>query len=53
MMLLVVVSWFTNAPDPERIKWIIWTWQEPMLPECARVTGVSAIFSCGERFSLR
>ena len=36
MILLVVVSWFTKAPDPERIKGIIWSWQVAKLPEAER-----------------
>jgi SSS family solute:Na+ symporter len=36
MILLVVVSWFTKAPDPERIKGIIWSWEAAKLPEAER-----------------
>jgi solute:Na+ symporter, SSS family len=36
MILLVAVSWFTRAPDPERIKGIIWSWQAAKLPEAER-----------------
>jgi SSS family solute:Na+ symporter len=46
MILLVVVSWFTKAPDPERIKGIIWSWQIAKLPEAERVRnrGVRNLF---------
>ena len=37
MILLVVVSWFTEAPDPERIKGIIWSRQVARMPESERV----------------
>jgi hypothetical protein len=36
MLLLVVVSLFTKAPDPERIRGIIWSWQVAKLPESER-----------------
>jgi polyferredoxin len=36
MILLVVVSWFTEAPDPERIKGIIWSRQVARMPESER-----------------
>jgi SSS family solute:Na+ symporter len=36
MFLLVVVSLFTRAPDPERIKGIIWSWKVAKLPESER-----------------
>lgn len=36
MVLLVVVSLFTRAPDPERIKGIIWSWSVAKLPESER-----------------
>jgi solute:Na+ symporter, SSS family len=33
MLLLVLLSLFTTAPDPERIKGIIWSWSVAKLPE--------------------
>ncbi len=36
MLLLVVISLFTRAPDPERIRGIIWSWQVAKLPEAER-----------------
>ena len=36
MILLVVVSWFTEAPDPERIKGIIWSREVAKMPESER-----------------
>ncbi len=36
MILLVVVSWITPPPDPEKIKGIIWSWQVAKLPESER-----------------
>ena len=36
MVLLVVVSLFTPAPDPEKIKGIIWSWRVAKLPESER-----------------
>jgi len=32
MLLLVVLSFFTPAPDPEKIKGIIWSWSVAKLP---------------------
>lgn len=36
MVLLVIVSLFTQAPDPERIQGIIWSWKVARLPESER-----------------
>lgn len=36
LALLVVVSWFTRPPDPERIRGMIWSWQVAKLPETER-----------------
>ena len=36
MVLLVVLSWFTPAPDPEKIKGIIWSWKVAKLPPSER-----------------
>jgi len=36
MLLLVVISSFTRAPDPERIRGIIWSWKVARLPESER-----------------
>jgi SSS family solute:Na+ symporter len=36
MVLLAVISLFTQAPDPERIKGIIWSWDVAKLPESER-----------------
>ena len=36
MALLVVVSLFTQPPDPERIRGIIWSWDVAKLPESER-----------------
>jgi solute:Na+ symporter, SSS family len=46
MLLLVVVSWVTPPPDPERIKGIIWSWKVAKLPESerARNRGVRNLF---------
>jgi SSS family solute:Na+ symporter len=33
MILMVVVSYLTRAPDPEKIKGIIWSWQAAKLPK--------------------
>jgi solute:Na+ symporter, SSS family len=46
MILLVVVSWLTPPPDPEKIKGIIWSWKVAKLPESerARNRGVRNLF---------
>ena len=36
MVLMVVVSLFTRAPDPDKIKGIIWSWKIAALPESER-----------------
>ena len=36
MVLLVVLSLVTQAPDPERIQGIIWSWDVAKLPESER-----------------
>jgi SSS family solute:Na+ symporter len=36
MVLLVVISLFTRAPDPERIRGIIWSWSVAKMPEAER-----------------
>jgi len=36
MVLLVVVSLLTTAPDPERIRGIVWSWETARLPESER-----------------
>jgi solute:Na+ symporter, SSS family len=36
MLLLVVVSLFTQKPDPKRIEGIIWSWKLARLPESER-----------------
>jgi len=36
MLLLVVVSFLTKPPDPEKIKGIIWSWSVAKLPESER-----------------
>jgi SSS family solute:Na+ symporter len=36
MVLIVLVSWLTAAPDPERLKGIIWSWKVARLPESER-----------------
>jgi solute:Na+ symporter, SSS family len=36
MVLTVVISLLTAAPDPEKIKGIIWTWKVAALPESER-----------------
>jgi SSS family solute:Na+ symporter len=36
MVLLVVLSWVTPPPNPEKIKGIIWSWQAAKLPESER-----------------
>ncbi len=36
MLLLVVISFFTKAPDPERTRGIIWSWSVAKMPEAER-----------------
>jgi SSS family solute:Na+ symporter len=36
MILMVVVSYLTKPPDPEKIKDIIWSWKTARLPEAER-----------------
>jgi hypothetical protein len=36
MILMVVVSYLTTAPDPESVKKIIWSWKTAGLPESER-----------------
>jgi SSS family solute:Na+ symporter len=36
MVLLVVLSWFTAAPDPEKLRGIIWSWAVAKLPAAER-----------------
>ena len=36
IILLVVISYFTKAPDPERIRGIIWSWKVARLPDSER-----------------
>ena len=36
VFLLVVISLFTPAPDPERIRGIIWSWKVAKMPESER-----------------
>ncbi|MBI4324368.1 MAG: sodium/solute symporter [Chloroflexi bacterium] len=36
MVLMFVVSFFTRAPDPDKIKGIIWSWKIAALPESER-----------------
>ncbi|MHC1766077.1 MAG: SLC5 family protein [Verrucomicrobiia bacterium] len=36
MVALVVLSWITPPPDPEKIKGIIWSWQVAKLPPSER-----------------
>lgn len=36
MLLLVVLSWFTPAPSPDKIQGIIWSWDMAKLPEAER-----------------
>jgi SSS family solute:Na+ symporter len=36
MIAMVIVSYLTTAPDPERIKGIIWSWKVAALPESER-----------------
>jgi hypothetical protein len=36
MVLLVIVSLLTPAPDPEKLKGIIWSWRVAKLPESER-----------------
>lgn len=36
MILMVVISYLTAAPDPEKIKDIIWSWKGAKLPESER-----------------
>jgi solute:Na+ symporter, SSS family len=36
LVLMVVISWFTRAPDPDKIKGIIWSWKAAALPEAER-----------------
>jgi len=36
VLLLVVISLFTKAPDPERTRGIIWSWSVAKMPESER-----------------
>ena len=36
MLLLVVLSWLSPRPDPEKLKGIIWSWSTAKLPESER-----------------
>jgi SSS family solute:Na+ symporter len=46
MLLLVLVSWLTPAPDPERLRGMIWSWRYAALPpsERERNRGVRNLF---------
>ena len=36
MVLMVVISWFTRPPAPERLEGMIWSWSLAKLPEAER-----------------
>jgi SSS family solute:Na+ symporter len=36
LVLMVVISWFTPPPNPERIRGIIWSWKMAALPQAER-----------------
>ncbi len=46
MILMIIVSYLTNPPDPESIREIIWTWKKAQLPESERAInrGVRNLF---------